>query len=323
MASPDKVIEQLNAKMGIPHAVRFEAGNGGLVRAVLTAADAPTPDHPQPASRGEAHVYLHGAHVSHFQPAGQPPVFFMSKESRYETGKAIRGGVPICFPWFGPKKDDPKAAMHGFARDRNWKFQSVERAEDGSVTVVLVLKYSAATQALWPPKFSATLSVTLDGSGRKLTLALAAKNLDAADLTLEAALHTYIAVSDVNKITVAGLENTDYIDKVDNFARKKQPAEPIRITGETDRVFLNTTGTCVVNDPGGNGAPARRVIVEKEGSKSTVVWNPWINKAKAMADFGDDEWPGMVCVETANVGDNAVTIKPRTGHVMKAIVRVE
>ena len=319
MASPDKVIEQLNAKMGIPHAVRFEAGNGGLVRAVLTAGEAASPDNPNPASRGEAHVYLHGAHVSHFQPAGQAPVLFMSKESRYEAGKAIRGGVPICFPWFGPKKDDPKAPMHGFARDRNWKFQSVERAEDGSVTVVLVLKYSPVTQAIWPPKFSATLSVTLDGSGKKLSLALGVKNLDAADFSVEAALHTYIAVADVRQITVAGLENTQYIDKVDNFTRKLQPASPITITGETDRVFLNTTSTCVVNDPAGG----RRIVVEKENSNSTVVWNPWIAKAKAMADFGDEEWPGMVCVETANVGDNAVTIKPRHAHVMKAIVRVD
>lgn len=302
--------------MGIAGLVRFEPGSNGLVRAVLTTGGAGG------AGGAEAHVYLHGAHVSHFQPAGQRPVLFLSQSSHFEAGKPIRGGVPICFPWFGPKADDPKAAMHGFARDRQWKFKTVERLPDGSVSLVLVLKWSAATQQLWPHRFSATHTVTLDARGDTLSMELACKNLDVADLPplkIEEALHTYLAVGDIRQVRITGLENTEYIDKVDAFARKRQGSEPITFTGETDRVFLNTTSACVVHDP----AWGRRIHIEKSGSNTTVVWNPWINKAKAMADFGDDEWPGMVCVETANAADNAVMLKPRQSHVMKALLRAE
>jgi glucose-6-phosphate 1-epimerase len=298
--------------MGVPEALRFDAGQGGLIRAVMTAGGA------------EAHVYLHGAHVLHFQPAGQPPALFASRESRFETGKPIRGGVPICFPWFGPRAGDASAAMHGFARDRNWKFKTVERLPDGSINVTLVLKWSPTLLQLWPHRFTATHSITLDARGDRLTMELAVKNLGApepapAPFSFEAALHTYLAVGDVHQATVTGLENASYIDKTDSFARKQQPAEPIRVTGETDRVFVNAAGATTLHDP----ALKRRIVIEKSNSNSTVVWNPWVDKSKAMADFGDDEWPGMICIETANVADNAVTLKPKQGHTMKAVVRVE
>ena len=301
-----KVIDQLNAHMGIPDGVKFEAGEGGFVRAVMTAGGA------------TAHVYLHGAHVTHFQPAGQEPVIFMSKASRFEAGKAIRGGVPICFPWFGPKADDPKAAMHGFARDRNWKFKTVEKAPDGSIIVTLVLKWSPRTLELSPYHCSTTFTVMLHGDGQRLSMELTTKNLEPADgksFTIEAALHTYLVIGDIHQTKVEGLGGVEYIDKVDNFTRKKQDGA-ISFTGETDRVYLNTTATCEAIDP----AMKRRIRIEKSGSNTTVVWNPWINKSKAMADFGDDEWPGMMCIETANAADNAVTIAPKKSHVMKAVI---
>lgn len=312
MPTTDDVVEQLNSHMGIPDAVRFDIGQGGLIRAILTAGGA------------EAHVYMHGAHVTHFQPVNQPPVIFMSGASRFEVGKPIRGGVPICFPWFGPKADDANAPMHGIARDRNWKFKTVERLPDGSVTVTLILKWSASLQQLWPHRFSATHAITLDARGDRLILDFTVKNLNpldapAPDLTCEAALHTYLAVSDVRNIQITGLDNVTYIDKVDQFTLKQQAPTPITITGETDRVYLNTDAHCTLHDPGHN----RRIVVEKYESQSTVVWNPWINKAKAMADFGDDEWPSMVCIETANVGKNAITLKPKQAHTMSAILRVE
>jgi len=300
--------------MGIPDALRFDVGRGGMIRAVLTAGGA------------EAHVYLHGAHLLQFQPAGQAPLLFVSKESRFEAGKPIRGGVPICFPWFGPRADDPKAPMHGFARDRNWKFKTVERLPDGSVTAVLILKWTPTLLQLWPHRFTATHTITLDARGDRVTMELAVKNLDPLDaveamtpFTFEEALHTYFAVGDIRQVTITGLENVTFIDKTDGFTRKQQPAEPLKITGETDRVFINATGPTKVDDP----ANHRRIVVEKSNSNSTVVWNPWINKAKAMADFGDEEWPGMVCIETANVAENAITLRPKQSHVLKATVRVE
>jgi glucose-6-phosphate 1-epimerase len=136
-------------------------------------------------------------------------------------------------------------------------------------------------------------------------------------LTFEEALHTYFLVGDIRKASVSGLENTEYLDKVDGFKRKTQAAEPVRIAGETDRVYIGTSSTCTIQDP----VLKRSITVEKEGSLSTVVWNPWINKSKAMQDFGDEEWPGMLCVETANVGDAAVTLEAGQTHRMKATIQ--
>jgi glucose-6-phosphate 1-epimerase len=139
-----------------------------------------------------------------------------------------------------------------------------------------------------------------------------------APFTFEQALHTYFAVGDVRQASLDGLQNTEYIDKVDSFRRKLQPAEAIRITGETDRVYLKTRSTCVVRDP----VLQRTITVDKENSASTVVWNPWIDKARAMPDFGDDEWPRMLCVETANVGDGAVRLEGGQIHRMRAHIKV-
>jgi glucose-6-phosphate 1-epimerase len=139
-----------------------------------------------------------------------------------------------------------------------------------------------------------------------------------APFSFEEAFHTYLVVGDVRQVRVDGLQNTEYIDKVDAFKRKTQPSEPIRITGETDRVYLNTRSSCAIQDP----VLERTLIVEKENSSSTVIWNPWINKARAMSDFGDEEWPGMICVETANVGEGAIRLEAGQTHRMRAQLRI-
>jgi glucose-6-phosphate 1-epimerase len=144
------------------------------------------------------------------------------------------------------------------------------------------------------------------------------ENRDATPFTYEAALHTYFHVSDAREVEVTGLEGVEFIDKVDAGTRKQQGAEPLRFTGETDRVFVQTTAPVTLHDPG----MKRRIVVEKTGSLTTVVWNPWIAKSAAMADFGDDEWPGMVCIETANAGENAVTLAPGAVHLMSTLISV-
>ena len=253
-----------------------------------------------------ATVYLHGGHVTHYQPRGQSPVLFMSAESRFAPGQPIRGGVPVIFPWFGPHPFDPKAPAHGFARTTQWTLGDVTKDGD-SVTVTLVMGSTSTVQLRY--------AVTV---GTALGLSLTVENHDARALQFQEALHTYLAVSDVRQVSVKGLSGRDYVDKVDGMKRKTQPGL-IRITGETDRVYLDTPDDVTVEDPGLN----RRIIVAKEGSASTVVWNPWIEKAKKMPDFGDDEWPHMLCVETANVAENAVTLAPGASHTMRATVRVE
>jgi D-hexose-6-phosphate mutarotase len=270
--------------------VVVETGAGGLPRARVSGA------------RADAEVYLQGAHVTRWQPHGAAPVLFLSSRAVYAPGKAIRGGVPVIFPWFGAHASDPQAPMHGFARSRPWR--------------LLTSEDDAASRALWPSPFEARYRVSV---GDALELALEVANRSSVPFTFEAALHTYLAVGDIRAVGITGLEHAAYIDKVDGMARKRHGAEPLRLTGETDRVFLGTTTRCVVDDR----ALGRRLIVDKTGSASTVVWNPWSTRAAGIADLEPDDWRRMVCVETANAADDAVTLPAGARHVMTATLRVE
>lgn len=298
-------LEELRKQFNIPGVVEVEAGRGRLPKVAVTT------------DLATAEFYLHGAHLTQFQPRGEKPVLFMSEESHFETGKPIRGGVPVCFPWFGPRAQPPDSPAHGFARLRSWTLESCKRRADGAVYVVFALPSDEATMRYWPHPFVMRLSFTVARS-LEMMLEIQGSGSGSAGLTFEEALHTYLQVGDVRQVSVEGLENTSYLDKVDSGRAKTQPVEPIRISGETDRVFLNTRSTCVLRDP----VLERSIIVEKEGSNSTVVWNPWIDKSRAMADFGDEEWPRMICIETANVGDGAVRLAAGESHRMRAHLRV-
>jgi glucose-6-phosphate 1-epimerase len=287
----------------LPDGARLETGPGGLERLVLSA------------SHGEAAVYLQGAHLGHFQPEGQKPVLWTSSESRFEAGRPIRGGVPICFPWFGPKAGSPDAPLHGFARILPWTIRSVSPETDGGLRAVLELPASASARGGFPHELSISLAVTV---GRSLRMELTVGNADAAARTFEAALHTYLAVSDVRQVRLHGLEGAAFVDKTAAMTRKPGETGPIAIAAETDRVYMGTTAAVTIADPGW----ARKVVVRKTGSATTVVWNPWVAKAKAMPDFGDDEWSRMVCVETANAMDDAVTLAPGETHAMTATLEV-
>jgi glucose-6-phosphate 1-epimerase len=264
----------------------------------------------------EAEIYLHGAHVTHFHPRSQSkPVLWMSGSSFFEANKPIRGGVPICFPWFGPKADDPAAPAHGFARLMNWSLESVDRSADGAVNLELGLRANDQTRKVWPAEFEARYRVTV---GRSLTMQLAVRNLGAAPIQFSEALHSYFTVGDIRQVTVRGLGGATYLDRLQPGKRFTQDDPIIRFTGETDRSYVNTTAACEIVDP----VLSRTIVVEKSGSNTTVVWNPWIAKSKAMADFGDDEWPGMLCVETANAADNTVSLPGGTEHVVLARLSV-
>jgi glucose-6-phosphate 1-epimerase len=266
-----------------------------------------------PKATGE--IYLHGAHVSAFQPAGKQPVIWMSGKSMFQDSKPIRGGVPICFPWFGPRAGDPKAPAHGFARLRDWSLESVVSKPTGEVLVVMSLKSDDATRAIWPHDFEAWHTVTM---GDALEMKLDIKNTSEQSIRFDKALHTYFAVGDIKQTTVEGLHNVTYLDKVGEVQTRQQTDPLVRFTGETDRVYLDTQAACIINDP----VMKRKIEVAKSGSNATVVWNPWIAKAKAMPDFGDDEWLGMLCVESVNALKHAVELAPGATHSMTAKVRV-
>lgn len=270
-------------------------------------------------SGDEAHVYTHGAHVAHFQPAGRRPVLMMSSQAQFEAGapgKAVRGGVPICFPWFGPRAGDGKAPMHGVARLLTWDVESVTPEEQGRLRAILTLTSNDHTRGVFPQDFALRYSVTV---GQSLEMALTARNASATQLPCEMALHSYLAVSDARQVVIRGLERATYLDKTDNLARKIAGDEPITITRETDRVFVGTQATVTLVDP----AWERRIVVGKSGSSTTVVWNPWVEKARAIPDLGDDDWRSMVCIETANVADDALTLAAGAAHTMTATISVE
>ena len=271
----------------------FSNGNGGLPKIQVHT----------PVS--DAEIYLQGAHVTHFQRKNEEPVLFLSGSSRFETGQPIRGGVPIIFPWFGAREGKP---MHGFGRNHAWKLQQISTNPDQSIT--LQFQFPLPAEAVEFSKFSAKYFVTV---GKSLALELQVANEASENLTLEDCLHTYFTVGEISAVTVSGLKGGEYLDKVEGFARKMETAEQISFSGETDRVYLSTTATTEIRDT----KLRRRIIVEKMGSNSTVVWNPWIAKAKAMADFGDEEYLRMVCVESGNVSENKLVLAPGKMSLLK------
>jgi glucose-6-phosphate 1-epimerase len=298
------VLESLRSKLAIPQIIDFQAGNGGLTKAVIIT----------PIASGE--VYLHGAHITHYQPVGKAPVLFMSSKSKFETGKAIRGGVPICFPWFGALEGRDTAPAHGFARTSLWEVESTRSNPDGSATIVLELNQKEDPKGFWPHAVKVQYVITF---GSTLKMEFTVMHVHGEPFLFEEAMHTYFHVGDVRQMTVTGLAGSSYLDKTQGNREVLEGVAPIHITGETDRIYLDTAGDCVIDDP----VLKRKITVEKIGSDTTVLWNPWIAKAKAMSDFGDDEWPEMVCIETCNVGPAAVTLGPGQSHTMSANIRVE
>lgn len=299
-------LQALNDRFRIPGAVELISDRGGLPALWIEGSD---------ASHGaSAIIYLHGAHVAAWRPQDHDHVLWLSAKSHWQPDKPIRGGVPLCFPWFGPHPSNPALPAHGFARLKPWTLRSVTTADDG-ITATFALDSDHATRALWPHDFSLTHHVSV---GRTLGMALSVHNRGNAPFTFEQAQHTYFSVADVRQVAIRGLANTLYVDKVDAMKQKKQDGD-ISITAETDRVYLDTTGPVTIDDP----AKRRRITVQKSDSQNTVVWNPWVAKAKAMPDFGDDEWPAMLCVETCNVAGGAVTLQPGETHIMGTQISVD
>jgi len=244
--------------------------------------------------------------VTAFAPAGEPQVLWVSRKSNFAADQPIRGGIPICFPWFGPKQGNSIAPGHGLARTTDWEVSEAAPSGDGGITITLhtvIEDYSLTLQVAFGKQLTLRLKVSLSASA-------------SGPATFEEAMHTYFAVSRIHDVSITGLEPSEYIDKVDGAQRKPAAAAAITFDGECDRVYLDTPATCQLNGSGGS----RTIVVGKEASQNTVVWNPWIAKSERMPDFGDEEWTGMVCIETANVGDSSITLQPGESHTMTAMI---
>ncbi len=287
-------ISALNARYGIPGQLGVQAGAGQL--AVVKVANV----------RATATIALQGAQVVHWSPVGQHPVIWLSGAARFASGKSIRGGIPLCWPWFGPHPTEPAFPAHGFARTSPWEILETQALADGATRIALRLTHTDATRALWPHAAELECHVTVAAA---LEIDLVTRNTGSESITIGEALHTYFEVSDVRRVRIEGLEECHYLDKVDG-GRRRQQAGPVTFVAETDRIYLDTVADCLIDDPG----LARRIRIRKRGSRSTVVWNPWIEKAARMGDLGEDGYLHMVCVETANAADDVVTIPPGAEH---------
>jgi glucose-6-phosphate 1-epimerase len=227
----------------------------------------------------------------------------------------MRGGIPIVFPWFGPSRHTPTAPQHGFARTATWHLDGVETAGSGSLALTLSLGDDDVGSPFWPERFQAMYTVTF---AQTLSLRLAVQNHAEHSIVFEQALHSYFAISDITEIAISGLVGATSIDKTDAARRNLQTADLVTITAETDRVYLDTPRQCVIEDRGWR----RRILIEKDGAASSVVWNPWVEKAAAMADLGDPAWRGMVCVETGNIADNEVRLAGDAEHQMSTGISI-
>lgn len=295
-------IDGLNRRFGREGLAEIVAGKGGLPLLRITS------------SLGSAEIYLQGAHLTSWRPAGAEEAIFVSEQSEWAPCKAIRGGIPICFPWFGPKAGDPDAPNHGFARLREWRLDSLTPLDDGGVTLVCVQESDATTRMMWPHQFCVAYRVTI---GKKLRLELSVINTGIEPLHFEEALHTYFRVGEVKETEVEGLSHTSFLDKNDNY-REKHQEDDLHFEGPVDHVYLNTTGPVEVLDR----ALHRRLRTEKLNSETTVVWNPWANGAASFSDFGDEEWHSMVCVEASNVMNAAVVLGPGEEHSLRVTLSV-
>lgn len=293
----------LNEHYGIPGEVQFIAGEGGFTKAVISNRHA------------AAEVYLHGATVTAFQPRGKAPVLWLSPQAVFKPGKAIRGGIPVCWPWFGPHPTDSTKPQHGFARTAQWSVVSTATLPDDSTELRLHLSDDAQTRSIWPHSFRLELAVVI---GSSLRVALRTQNTGNDPMKVGCALHSYFHVGDIHRVEINGLDGRDYVDQPDGNRIKHQTG-PVKIEQEVDRIYLDTEDECVIQDT----ALARSIRVAKSGSKSTVVWNPWIAKSKALADIPDDGYLGMVCVETTNAAKDARFVAAGASSEVVQIISVE
>lgn len=284
-------IAQANEEFGIPGVLAICAGDGGFPLIRIEN------DH------ARASISAHGGQVLGYCPSQHDAdLLFVSGEARYQSGKAIRGGIPICWPWFGDDPEHRGRPAHGFVRTRGWRLLSTEARVDGSTRLRLGTRDDPASRAVWPHAFALEIEVTV---GESLEVALITHNTGEVPFTLTQALHTYFQVGDVREVQVFGLSDLDYLDKLAGGARTAQ-AGPIVIDGPVDRIYLDATETLSIDD----ASLGRSIQIEPDGSRSAVVWNPWREQARAMADFADDEYLRMLCVETTNAAEDRVTVAP-------------
>lgn len=297
-------IKQLNADFGITNQLEIVEGKGGLPLMMIANDSA------------KAVISVYGGQVLSFQPVTEPEdLMFLSEQAYYQEGKAIKGGVPICWPWFGPDPDGAGRPAHGFVRNRFWNILATSSTHDGETKVVLGLIDTEETRRIWPYSFELQLAISV---GKTLKLELMTSNTGAQAFSITQAFHTYFTVGDINQVKVLGLENKSYLDKVEGGVQKQQQGT-LQIAAEVDRIYTNVSEDLVIDDAQLN----RRILIASQGSKTAVIWNPWSEISAKMADLENEAYKSFVCVETTNAADDIVTIEPGKSFQFVAVYNVE
>jgi glucose-6-phosphate 1-epimerase len=300
-------VAELDRRLGIQGVARISEGHSGLARVQITS------------SFGEGEMYLHGAHVTSWKPAGNDEILFVSSKSRWEEGQAIRGGIPICFPWFRGKSDDPHAPAHGFVRTKTWQLDSIVENKNGEhakgVAVTMFTQSDEHTRKWWPGEFRLVHRVTF---GSELRLELICTNTGATPFRFEEALHTYNRIANIQDARLQGLDGVNYLDNTESNKEKTQRGD-VAIASPTDSAYRNTQSEVDLLDAN----KKRRIRLRKEHSLTTVVWNPWSEGAARLQDLGDGEWRQFLCVEASNIMDAAIHLTPGEEHRMTAVLTVE
>jgi glucose-6-phosphate 1-epimerase len=282
-------IAQLNNDFAISGQLQFSEGKGGFPLIEIDNGQA------------QATISVYAGQVLKFQPAGaNADLLFVSDSAYYQPGKAIKGGIPICWPWFGPDPEGKGRASHGFVRDRQWQVIATQALSDGKTKVTLGLTDTDETRAIWPYAFNFNIEITV---GTTLQVELVTRNTDSQDFQVTQALHTYFTIGDINQTNVVGLSGTEYLDKANGGAQKSQVGA-VTVAAEVDRIYLNVPSNLTIEDAALN----RKINIQATGSKTTIVWNPWIEIAAKMADLGDLDYQKFICVETANAADEVITV---------------
>lgn len=291
---------ELNREFGIDNELGFADMDGEPIAWIRNNACAAT-------------IARKGAQVLSWYPRGHGEVFWLSSVRPQDPAQPLRGGVPICWPWFGPHPEDPSKPQHGFVRARRWTVAGSRKTAQAT-ELVLETATTPGDKALWSYGAEARLRLI---AGATLRLELTTRNTGRDAFEMTQALHSYFRVSDIAQVEVCGFEGLEYLDKLDDYARKRQTG-PIVIDREVDRIYLGHTGPAVIRD----AALGRGIVVTKSGSASSVVWNPWEERARDFGDIPEKEYRRMVCVETANAGEDVVRIVPGQEHTLTAELQV-
>lgn len=297
-------IEQLNTDYGIAGQLKFVEGKGGLPFIEIGNTMA------------KAVISIYGGQVLSFQPVNSSKdLMFLSDKAYYQEKKAIKGGIPLCWPWFG---DDPEGlgrSSHGFARNSFWTVMGTEVTPAQETKVTLRLVDTPETKKIWSQAFNLTLEITV---GNTLTLELITENTGDKAFTITQAFHTYFQIGDIDKVKVLGLEDTQYLDKVANFQSKQQQGV-VKIAEEVDRIYTDVTKELVIDDP----SLGRKVVINSEGNKTAVVWNPWADICAKSADLEDQDYQRFICVETANAAKDVVEVAPNSEYRLMVNYKIE